>query len=293
MPPTILRSRRRCRRVLPTRRDPPPPFPSPSPAPPPRPALRGRCGRAQAFPAGASGVPDGLRNRAARRRPGGGLEHQVAGTGRKTVSRSRNIDNAISGVNAVRVGSARQDGGPAAGGPVLRFSTGSAVRSRAGAAIDRGGARLAVGSDRVPGSPTSTGGPWGPAPPVPPRRSAERPVFAARCGVPSTPAGSAERCGPGPGDARRASGARSRVLHGPAPGRGGLPVLLRCGVSYMRRGPCPQGRALPFEPESPPMRFPPIAPTSRTALLAGVLAASGVLLAGCGDLSFDGDEAFG
>src|SRR5690606_491164 len=78
-----------------------------------------------------------------------------------------------------------------------------------------------------------------------------------------------------------------------APGRGGPPVLLRCGVSYMRRGPCPQGRALPFEPESPPMRFPPIAPTSRTALLAGVLAASGVLLAGCGDLSFDGDEAFG
>src|SRR5690606_28780800 len=106
-------------------------------------------------------------------------------------------------------------------------------------------------------------------------------------------AGSAERCGPGPGDARRASGARSRVLHGPAPGRGGPPVLLRCGVSYMRRGPCPQGRALPFEPESPPMRFPPIAPTSRTALLAGVLAASGVLLAGCGALSFDGDEAFG
>src|SRR5690606_2747090 len=77
------------------------------------------------------------------------------------------------------------------------------------------------------------------------------------------------------------------------PGGGGPPVLLRCGVSYMRRGPCPQGRALPFEPESPPMRFPPIAPTSRTALLAGVLAASGVLLAGCGDLSFDGDEAFG
>ncbi|WP_017596678.1 hypothetical protein [Nocardiopsis potens] len=40
-------------------------------------------------------------------------------------------------------------------------------------------------------------------------------------------------------------------------------------------------------------RFPPTAPISRTALLAGVLAASGVLLAGCGDLSFGGDEALG
>src|SRR5690606_29264567 len=143
-------------------------------------------------------------------------------------------------------GSARQDGGPAAGGPVLRFSTGSAVRSRAGAAIDRGGARLAVGSDRVPGSPTSTGGPRGPAPPVPPRRSAERPVFAARCGVPSTPAGSAERRGPGPETPGAPPGPGPAFCTAPAPGRGrpsGL-ATVRCVVHAPRPLPAGAGASL-------------------------------------------------